>query len=141
MAFGNASSNSYVFVGGLPSWYGGDVAGLENVVLPTVLLEPRFRGAIRNLAYKDARINDNTALNSPYSISRKSRLPLQDHIAYKVSKSYHIYDNWKALRIIIIRFWLYITLIHLLQGKTNKNRPQFINVLEYFDIVHAIIMQ
>ena len=102
MAFGNASSNSYVFVGGLPSWYGGDVAGLENVVLPTVLLEPRFRGAIRNLAYQDARVNDNTALNSPYSISRKSRLPLQDHIAYKVSKSYPIYHH---LYISIIRFW------------------------------------
>ena len=98
MAFGNASSNSYVFVGGLPSWYGGDVAGLENVVLPTVLLEPRFRGAIRNLAYKDARINDNTAANNPYSISRKSRLPLQDHIAYKVSK-YH----WKAFRKVVYK--------------------------------------
>ena len=86
LAFGNASSNSYVFVGGLPSWYGGDVAGLENVVLPTVLLEPRFRGAIRNLAYKDARIPENTALNIPYSTSVKNRLPLQDLIAYKVSK-------------------------------------------------------
>ena len=86
MAFGNASSNSYVFVGGLPSWYGGDVAGLENIVLPTVLLEPRFRGAIRNLAYKDARIPENTALNIPYSTSVKNRLPLQDLIAYKVSK-------------------------------------------------------
>lgn len=86
MAFGNTSSNSYVYVGGLPSWYGGDVAGLEDVVLPTVLLEPRFRGAIRNLAYKDARLSDNTALDSPYSISRKSKLPLQDLIAYKVSK-------------------------------------------------------
>ena len=87
MAFGNASSNSYVFVGGLPSWYGGDVAGIENVVLPTVLLEPRFRGGIRKLAYKDARMNDNTALNSPYSLSKKSRLPLQDLIAYKVRKN------------------------------------------------------
>ena len=84
MAFGNASTNSYVFVGGLPSWYGGDVAGLENVVLPTVLLEPRFRGAIRNLAYKDARANDNTALNNVYSISRRNPLPLQDLTAYKV---------------------------------------------------------
>ena len=84
MAFGNASTNSYVFVGGLPSWYGGDVAGLENVVLPTVLLEPRFRGAIRNLAYKDARANDNTALNNIYSMSRRNPLPLQDLTAYKV---------------------------------------------------------
>ena len=86
MAFGNASTNSYVFVGGLPSWYGGDVAGLENVVLPTVLLEPRYRGAIKNLAYKDARINDNTALNNIYSISRRN--PVQDLTAYKVSMHY-----------------------------------------------------
>ena len=90
MAFGNASSNSYVFVGGLPSWYDGDVAGLNNVVLPTVLLEPRFRGAIRNLAYRDARMDDMNVLNDPYTYSRNSiiRNPssvmLQDLIAYKV---------------------------------------------------------
>ena len=85
MAFGNDSSNSYVFVGGLPSWYGGDIAGLENVVLPTVLLEPRFRGAIRNLAYIDARVSDRTDLNNPFSITRQRQLPFQDLIAYKVS--------------------------------------------------------
>lgn len=85
MAFGNDSSNSYVFVGGLPSWYGGDIAGLENVVLPTVLLEPRFRGAIRNLAYIDARVSDRTALNNPFSVTRQRQLPFQDLIAYKVS--------------------------------------------------------
>ena len=87
MAFGNTSSNSYVFVGGLPSWYGGDMAGLENVVLSTVLLEPRFRGAIRNLAYRDARMTDSNAFqNTAYSTTGK-RNPLQDLIAYKVSKN------------------------------------------------------
>ena len=90
MAFGNASSNSYVFVGGLPSWYDGDVAGLNNVVLPTVLLEPRFRGAIRNLAYRDARMDDINALIDPYTYSKNSiirhssSVMLQDLIAYKV---------------------------------------------------------
>ena len=104
MAFGNASTNSYVFVGGLPSWYGGDVAGLENVVLPTVLLEPRFRGAIRNLAYKDARDNDNTALNNLFSVTRRNALPLQDLTAYKVRAYYffriHSYKN-QSTRLIL----------------------------------------
>lgn len=64
--FGNATSNSYVFIGGLPSWYGEK---LETVVLPTVLLEPRFRGSIRKLKYKDT----------------KSEQPrVQDMMAYKV---------------------------------------------------------
>ena len=64
--FGNASTNSYVFIGGLPSWYGEKP---ESVVLPTILLEPRFRGSIRKLKYKDT----------------KSEQPrLQDMMAYKV---------------------------------------------------------
>jgi hypothetical protein len=43
---------------------------LESVVLPTVLLEPRFRGSIRKLKYKDT----------------KSEQPrVQDMMAYKVN--------------------------------------------------------
>jgi len=38
--FGNATTNSYIFIGGLPSWYGEKS---ESIVLPTVLLEPRFQ--------------------------------------------------------------------------------------------------
>ena len=48
--FGNGSTNSYVFVGGLPSWYGEK---MEVLALPMVLLEPRFRGEVRALRYRD----------------------------------------------------------------------------------------
>ena len=106
MAFGNASSNSYVFVGGLPSWYDGDVAGLNNVVLPTVLLEPRFRGAVRNLAYRDARMTDITALNVPYTHSTNSkRNPLQDLIAYKVSKFIGFRSANRSVLVFVLLFW------------------------------------
>ncbi len=66
MSFGNFTTNSYVFVGGLPSWYNEK---MDSVVLPTVLLEPRYRGAIRKLRYKDTRSDQSKA---------------QDMMAYKV---------------------------------------------------------
>ena len=129
MAFGNDSSNSYVFVGGLPSWYGGDIAGLENVVLPTVLLEPRFRGAIRNLAYIDARVSDRTALNNPFSVTRQRQLPFQDLIAYKVSvygtnrmRCYQFFDTFCNIYTITIlgSYWLF--LCQCLQNTYDANR-------------------
>lgn len=52
LAFGNRHSNGYVFVGGLPSWYSEK---MDSVVLPTTLLEPRLRGSVRNLKYRDMR--------------------------------------------------------------------------------------
>jgi len=67
MSFGNSSTNSYVYVGGLPSWYNEK---MDSVVLATVLLEPRFRGAIRKLKYRD---------------SRSDQAKVQDMMAYKVS--------------------------------------------------------
>ncbi|XP_077538262.1 neurexin 1 [Haemaphysalis longicornis] len=45
---GNASSNSFVYLGGVPSWYGAKLAALS---LPTVFFEPRLRGAVRNVVY------------------------------------------------------------------------------------------
>ena len=50
--------SSYVYVGGLPTWYYGMHAHEADsrrplLALPTALLEPRFRGAIRDLRYKD----------------------------------------------------------------------------------------
>ena len=75
--FGNASTNSYIFIGGLPSWYGEKP---ESVVLPTVLLEPRFRGSIRKLKYKDT----------------KSEQPrVQDMMAYKVATFF--FEEWSPL--------------------------------------------
>ncbi|KAH7942543.1 hypothetical protein HPB49_025033 [Dermacentor silvarum] len=41
-------SNSFVYVGGVPSWYGAKLAALS---LPTVFFEPRLRGAVRNVVY------------------------------------------------------------------------------------------
>lgn len=67
LAFGDLHSNGYVFVGGLPSWYSEK---MDSVVLPTTLLEPRFRGAVRNLKYRDM---------------RSSTHRIQDMMTYKVS--------------------------------------------------------
>ena len=50
LSFGNYSTNSYVYVGGLPSWYS---TKLSSLALPSVVFEPRFRGSIRNLLYAD----------------------------------------------------------------------------------------
>ena len=65
--FGNFTTNSYVYVGGLPSWF---TTKLSSLALPSVVFEPRFRGAIRNLIYAD----DETG-----------RLRRQEVMAYKVS--------------------------------------------------------
>jgi len=66
MSFGNSNTNSYVFVGGLPSWYNEKQ---ESVVLTTVLLEPRYRGSIRKLKYRD---------------TRNEQVKSQEMMAYKV---------------------------------------------------------
>ena len=58
IAFGDLYTNGYVFIGGLPSWYSEK---MDSIVLPTTLLEPRFRGSIRNLKYRDARSDQEQA--------------------------------------------------------------------------------
>lgn len=49
--FGNLATNSDVYIGGMPSWYN---TKLTRLALPSVIFEPRFNGAIRNLVYVDA---------------------------------------------------------------------------------------
>uniref|UniRef100_A0A0P4XQR9 Neurexin-2-beta n=1 Tax=Daphnia magna TaxID=35525 RepID=A0A0P4XQR9_9CRUS len=49
--FGNLVTNSAVYVGGLPAWYGAE---LTRLALPSVLFEPRYRGDLRNVIYSDA---------------------------------------------------------------------------------------
>lgn len=44
----NSSSTNYVYVGGLPI---GFSAKLSALALPSVVFEPKFRGAVRNLVY------------------------------------------------------------------------------------------
>lgn len=46
----NFSANSFVYVGGLPSFYS---ARLSSLALPSAVFEPRFRGSIRNIVYAD----------------------------------------------------------------------------------------
>ena len=75
MAFGDLYSNGYVFVGGLPSWYSEK---MDSVVLPTTLLEPRLRGSVRSLKYRDMR-----------SSSERQ----QDMMAYKV-RNLNLYLNF-----------------------------------------------
>lgn len=48
--FGRMSTNSDVYVGGMPTWYNTKLALLA---LPSVIFEPRFVGAVRNLIYPD----------------------------------------------------------------------------------------
>ena len=50
-SFGSLATNSPVYVGGLPAWYGGE---LTRLALPSVLFEPRYRGDLRNVIYSDA---------------------------------------------------------------------------------------
>ena len=73
---GNFSANSFVYVGGLPSFYS---TKLSSLALPSAVFEPRFRGSIRNIVYAD----DETG-----------RPRRQEVMAYKVS----------SLRL-EIRFW------------------------------------
>lgn len=49
--FGNLATNSDVYIGGMPSWYN---TKLTRLALPSVIFEPRFSGAVRNLIYTDA---------------------------------------------------------------------------------------
>ncbi|KAG1696117.1 Neurexin-3 [Nymphon striatum] len=48
-SFGNFSTNGYVYIGGLPTWFNSKLTFLA---LPSVVFEPRFRGEIRNVAYR-----------------------------------------------------------------------------------------
>ena len=47
---GNYTINSYVYIGGLPPWYSSK---LKNLALPSVVLEPRLRGEVRNVIYSN----------------------------------------------------------------------------------------
>ncbi|KAG8179390.1 hypothetical protein JTE90_003646 [Oedothorax gibbosus] len=46
--FGNFSGNSFVYVGGIPSWYS---AKLTQMSLPSALFEPHFKGSVRNVVF------------------------------------------------------------------------------------------
>ncbi|CAH0550487.1 unnamed protein product [Brassicogethes aeneus] len=48
--FGRFSTNSDVFVGGMPTWYN---TKLTLLALPSVIFEPRYLGSVRNLIYPD----------------------------------------------------------------------------------------
>ncbi|KAL5238617.1 hypothetical protein ACI65C_006027 [Semiaphis heraclei] len=50
LQFGRLASNSPVYVGGMPGWYNGR---LTRLALPSVIFEPRFSGAVRNIVYTD----------------------------------------------------------------------------------------
>ncbi|XP_034833853.2 neurexin 1 isoform X3 [Maniola hyperantus] len=49
-AFGKFNTNSDVFVGGIPPSYNSK---LTTLALPSVIFEPKFKGAVRNLVYSD----------------------------------------------------------------------------------------
>ena len=72
MNFGNHTTNSYVYMGGLPSWY---TTKLSSLALPSVVFEPRFRGSIRNVVFAD---------------DKSGRPRRQEIMAYKVSPNHFI---------------------------------------------------
>ena len=72
VANGNFSANSFVYFGGLPSFYS---TKLSSLALPSAVFEPRFRGSIRNVVYAD----DETG-----------RPRRQEVMAYKVSSLLHL---------------------------------------------------
>ena len=47
---GNLTTNSYVYIGGLPPWYSNK---LTSLALPSVVFEPRYQGEVRNIIYPD----------------------------------------------------------------------------------------
>ena len=78
MNFGNYTTNSYVYMGGLPSWY---TTKLSSLALPSVVFEPRFRGGIRNVVFAD---------------EKSGRPQRQEIMAYKVRPNSvfdHIYNQ------------------------------------------------
>ena len=85
MNFGNYTTNSYVYMGGLPSWY---TTKLSSLALPSVVFEPRFRGGIRNVVFAD---------------DTSGRPRRQEIMAYKVSpNSYYIYPSNHTIKILKI---------------------------------------
>ncbi len=71
-SFGHAnySYNSDVYVGGLPAWF---KIKLFSLALPSVVFEPKFRGAVRELMYAD---------------DPSGKIKRQDVMAYKVRYSF-----------------------------------------------------
>ncbi len=79
-------SQSYVYVGGLPSWYS---ERSHQLAMPLVLLEPRLRGSVRMLRYRAA--TEGTTKSGKKRSRTKSREPgaaeaVQEMMAYKVSR-------------------------------------------------------
>ncbi|XP_039282936.1 neurexin-3-like [Nilaparvata lugens] len=64
--FGRLASNSDVYVGGMPAWYSSK---LTLLALPSVIFEPRFGGAIRNLVYADEEV----------AVPRRQEMKMNDH--------------------------------------------------------------
>lgn len=78
--FGRLASNSDVYVGGMPAWYN---TKLTLLALPSVIFEPRFGGAVRNLVYSDD--------ESP--LPRRQEIRMKDH---KVFQFLH-YDSHQII--------------------------------------------
>lgn len=51
LLFGDPAANVYVYIGGVPAWFGTNLKGLS---VPSVVFEPTYRGAIRNVLYREA---------------------------------------------------------------------------------------
>lgn len=64
--FGRLASNSDVYIGGMPLWYNSK---LTLLALPSVIFEPRFGGAIRNLVYADDEV----------PVPRRQEMKMKDH--------------------------------------------------------------
>ena len=115
--FGNFTTNSYVYVGGLPSWYS---TKLSMLALPSVVFEPRFRGSIRNILYAD----DDTA---------KPRR--QEVMAYKVSLRFHLSTQKYYLMELEGREFKSRPILYKMKMMSKPCQDQFLNPI----LVHSII--
>ena len=75
---GNYTANSFVYIGGLPSFYS---TKLSSLALPSAVFEPRFRGSIRNIVYAD---------------DESGQPRRQEVMAYKVSLNIYLYSKIRA---------------------------------------------
>lgn len=79
LQFGRLASNSPVYVGGMPGWYNGR---LTRLALPSVIFEPRFSGAVRNIVYTDDFYpypRRQTAITDPARQPKVSAFPYYNH--------------------------------------------------------------
>nr|CAD7573045.1 unnamed protein product [Timema californicum] len=109
--FGRLTTNSDVYVGGMPSWYNNK---LTLLALPSVIFEPRFGGAIRNLVYAD----------DEGTIPRRQEMIMKD---YKESEEDFVGLQLEASQAIVLSF-VYTLFRNNINHQQNEELVVFITL-------------